>query len=139
MSRPKGHNAAGKLTQNPLTVNRTQDLPAFSIVPQPTTLPRVPFHTLHTPVNARGIILGRQMRCSAKLRTQLTISTVPSTRANRHNGTFTLSSILLKFTLCNLHALNTNRTHRSVHVRPQAPVSEYRRVKTRERCRSFGR
>jgi hypothetical protein len=44
LSRPQGHSAAGKITLteklNDLIGNRTRDLPACSIVPQPTTLQR---------------------------------------------------------------------------------------------------
>jgi hypothetical protein len=44
LSRPQGHSAAGRITSieksNDLTGNRTRDLPACRIVPQPTTLPR---------------------------------------------------------------------------------------------------
>jgi hypothetical protein len=44
LSRPQGHNEAGRIrsieTANNLIGNRTRDLPACSIVPQPTTLPR---------------------------------------------------------------------------------------------------
>jgi hypothetical protein len=46
LSRPQGHNAAGRIrsieTSNDLIGNLTGDLPACSIVSQPTTLPRVP-------------------------------------------------------------------------------------------------
>jgi hypothetical protein len=46
LSRPQGHSAAGEFrsteNSNDLIGNRTRDLPAFSIVPQPTTLPRAP-------------------------------------------------------------------------------------------------
>jgi hypothetical protein len=47
LSRPQGYNALLEgLSQlkksNDFIVNRTRDLPACSIVPQPTTLPRAP-------------------------------------------------------------------------------------------------
>jgi hypothetical protein len=45
-STPQGHNAAGKIRSteksDDLIGNRTRDLPAFSIIPQPTTLTRAP-------------------------------------------------------------------------------------------------
>jgi hypothetical protein len=45
LSRPQGHSAAGRIRSikkaNGLIRNRTRDLPAGSIVPQPTTLQRV--------------------------------------------------------------------------------------------------
>jgi hypothetical protein len=43
-SRPQGHNAAGRSRsiKNPIIGIQTRDLPACSIVPQPTTLPRTP-------------------------------------------------------------------------------------------------
>jgi hypothetical protein len=45
LSRPQGHSAAGRIRSieksNDLIGNQTRDLPACSIVPQPTTLPRV--------------------------------------------------------------------------------------------------
>jgi hypothetical protein len=44
MSRPQDHSAAGRIRSteksSELIGNRTRDLPACSIVPQPTTLPR---------------------------------------------------------------------------------------------------
>jgi hypothetical protein len=44
LSWPRGHSAAGRIRSieksNELIGNRTRDLPACSIVPQPTTLPR---------------------------------------------------------------------------------------------------
>jgi hypothetical protein len=47
LSRPLGHIAAGSIGQieksNDLIENRTRDLLAFSIVPQPTTLPCATF------------------------------------------------------------------------------------------------
>jgi hypothetical protein len=50
MSRPQGHSAVGRITSNEkpnnLIENRTRDLPAFRIVPQPTTLPRAPTYYL---------------------------------------------------------------------------------------------
>jgi hypothetical protein len=46
MSRPQGHSTAGKIRliekSNELIENRTRDLPACSIVPQPTAPPRIP-------------------------------------------------------------------------------------------------
>jgi hypothetical protein len=46
ISRPQGHNAAGSIRSieksSDLIGNRTRDLPACSIVQQPTTLPRAP-------------------------------------------------------------------------------------------------
>jgi hypothetical protein len=46
LSRPQGHSAAGRIRSieksNYLIGNRTRDLPAYSIVPQPTTLPLAP-------------------------------------------------------------------------------------------------
>jgi hypothetical protein len=46
MSRSHGHNAAGRIRSIEKSynfiANRTRDLPARSIVPQPTTLPRAP-------------------------------------------------------------------------------------------------
>jgi hypothetical protein len=43
---PQGHNAAGRIRStekfNDLIGNQNRDLPAFNIVPQPTTLPRGP-------------------------------------------------------------------------------------------------
>jgi hypothetical protein len=45
LSRPQGHSAAGRIRSieksSDLIGNRTRDLPACSIVPQPTALPRV--------------------------------------------------------------------------------------------------
>jgi hypothetical protein len=44
LSRPQGHSAAGRIrsteNSNDFIWNRTRDLPACSIVSQPTTLPR---------------------------------------------------------------------------------------------------
>jgi hypothetical protein len=41
LNRIQGHSAAGMIENcNDLTGNRTRDLPAYSIVPQSTTLPR---------------------------------------------------------------------------------------------------
>jgi hypothetical protein len=49
LSRPQGHDAAGRIRSNEksndLLGNRTRDLPACSIVHQPTTLPRAPVVT----------------------------------------------------------------------------------------------
>jgi hypothetical protein len=45
LSRPQGHSAAGRIRSMEkihLSGTRTRDLPACSIVPQPTTLPRAP-------------------------------------------------------------------------------------------------
>jgi hypothetical protein len=46
LSRPQGHSAAGRMKpiekSNNLIGNRNRDLPACSVVPQPTTLPRAP-------------------------------------------------------------------------------------------------
>jgi hypothetical protein len=46
LSRSEGHRAAGRIRlfekSNDLTENRTRDLPACNIVPQPTTLSRAP-------------------------------------------------------------------------------------------------
>jgi hypothetical protein len=46
LRRPQGHSAAGRIRSteksNNLIAIRTRDLPACSIVPQPTTLPRAP-------------------------------------------------------------------------------------------------
>jgi hypothetical protein len=46
LSRPQGHNPAGRVRpiekSNDLIGNQTQDLPACSTVPQPTTLQRGP-------------------------------------------------------------------------------------------------
>jgi hypothetical protein len=46
LSRPQGRNAAGRFRSiekySDLIGNRTCDLPACSIVPQPTTLPHIP-------------------------------------------------------------------------------------------------
>jgi hypothetical protein len=46
LSRPQGHSAAGRIRSieksNDLIGNQTRDVPACSIVPQPTTLPRSP-------------------------------------------------------------------------------------------------
>jgi hypothetical protein len=46
LSRPQGHSAAGRIRSikksNYHIGNRIRDLPACSLVPQPTTLPRVP-------------------------------------------------------------------------------------------------
>jgi hypothetical protein len=59
LSQPQGHSVAGRIRSieksNHFIGNRTRDLSACSIVPQPTTLPRVPLfayievkeHTLH--------------------------------------------------------------------------------------------
>jgi hypothetical protein len=56
LSRPQGHSAAGRIKSieksNDLIGNRTGDLPACSIVPQPTTLPRAPYPAS----NARVIV-----------------------------------------------------------------------------------
>jgi hypothetical protein len=50
LSRPQGHSAAGRIRSieksDDLIKIRTRDLPACSVVPQPTTLPRAPLHTL---------------------------------------------------------------------------------------------
>jgi hypothetical protein len=47
LSRPEDHSAAGRVRSieksNILIGNRIRDLPACSIVPQPTTLPRAPY------------------------------------------------------------------------------------------------
>jgi hypothetical protein len=47
MSRLQGHTAAGSIRSieksNELIGNRTRDIPACSMVPQPTTLPHAPF------------------------------------------------------------------------------------------------
>jgi hypothetical protein len=47
LSRPQGHSAVGRIRSidksSDLIGNRTRDLPACSIVPQPTTLPRAPY------------------------------------------------------------------------------------------------
>jgi hypothetical protein len=52
LNRPLGHNAAGIIRSikkfDDLIGNRTCDLPACSIVPQPTTLPRAPQHPAPT-------------------------------------------------------------------------------------------
>jgi hypothetical protein len=49
LSRPQGHSEAGRTRwiekSNDLIGNRTRDLPACSIVPQLTTLPRAPIHS----------------------------------------------------------------------------------------------
>jgi hypothetical protein len=46
LSQPQGQSAAGRIKSieksNDLIGNRIRDLPAYSVVPQPTTLPRVP-------------------------------------------------------------------------------------------------
>jgi hypothetical protein len=46
LSRPQGHSAAGRIRSieesDDLIGNRTRDLPACSIVSQPTTLPHAP-------------------------------------------------------------------------------------------------
>jgi hypothetical protein len=45
LSRPLGHSAVGRIRyieKIHLIVTRTRDLLAYSIVPQPTTLPRAP-------------------------------------------------------------------------------------------------
>jgi hypothetical protein len=46
LSRPKGHSTAVGIRSikksNDLIVTRTRDLPACTLVPQPTTLPRAP-------------------------------------------------------------------------------------------------
>jgi hypothetical protein len=45
LSRPRGHSTAGRtrpIEKSNDIGNRTRDLPACSIVPQPTTLPRAP-------------------------------------------------------------------------------------------------
>jgi hypothetical protein len=51
LSRPQGHNSAGRLRSteksNDIIGNRTRDLPACSIVPQPTTLPCAPWFSWH--------------------------------------------------------------------------------------------
>jgi hypothetical protein len=48
LSRPQGHSGAGKIRSiaksSDLIENRTRDLPACSIVSQPTTLPRAPLN-----------------------------------------------------------------------------------------------
>jgi hypothetical protein len=49
LRRPLGHSAAGKIRQiekSTSYVNRTGDLPACNIEPQPTTLPRAPYITV---------------------------------------------------------------------------------------------
>jgi hypothetical protein len=47
LSQPQGHSAAGRIRSikksNDLIGNQIRDLPAYSIVPQPTTLPRAPY------------------------------------------------------------------------------------------------
>jgi hypothetical protein len=53
LSRPQGHNAAGRIRSTKKSNdidNRTRDLPACSIVPQPTTVPR--FHLLYIILNS---------------------------------------------------------------------------------------
>jgi hypothetical protein len=49
MSRPQGHSAAERIRSieksNDLMGNRTRDLPACNIVPQPTTLPPAPAYS----------------------------------------------------------------------------------------------
>jgi hypothetical protein len=49
LSRPQGHSAAGRIKSTEksydLIGNRIRDLPACSIVPQPTTLARAPFRS----------------------------------------------------------------------------------------------
>jgi hypothetical protein len=61
LSRPQGHNAAGRIRSieksNDLIGNRTPDLPAYSIEPQPTTLPGYPTR-LYTSVNVAWISTG---------------------------------------------------------------------------------
>jgi hypothetical protein len=50
LSRPQGHSAAGRIRyieKIHLIGTRTRDLPACSIVPQPTTLPRAPYINLY--------------------------------------------------------------------------------------------
>jgi hypothetical protein len=46
LSRPQGHSAAGRIRpiekSSDLIENRTRDIPACCVVPQPTTLPRAP-------------------------------------------------------------------------------------------------
>jgi hypothetical protein len=53
LSRPQANSATGRITSieksNELIGNRNRDLPAYSIVPQPTTLPRpIGLHNLWT-------------------------------------------------------------------------------------------
>jgi hypothetical protein len=48
LSRPQRHNVVGRMMSNDLIGNRTRDLPAGSIVPQPTTLPRAPLNSGYT-------------------------------------------------------------------------------------------
>jgi hypothetical protein len=49
-SRPQGHSAAGRIRSIEKSIdlirNRTRDIPACSIVPQPTSLPRAPHEYL---------------------------------------------------------------------------------------------
>jgi hypothetical protein len=50
LSRPLGHNAAGRIRSIEkiyLEKKRTRDLPAYSIMPQPTTLPRSPHRGMY--------------------------------------------------------------------------------------------
>jgi hypothetical protein len=51
LSRPQGHSAVGRIRwiekSNDIG-NRTRDLQACSIVPQPATLPRAPMYTVYT-------------------------------------------------------------------------------------------
>jgi hypothetical protein len=47
VSRSRGYSAAGKMTnkKNDLIWNRTREIPACSIAPQPTTLPRAHYYS----------------------------------------------------------------------------------------------
>jgi hypothetical protein len=60
--RPQGHSVAGSTMSieksNYLIVNQTCNLPACSVVPQPTTLLCAPSYLLHSPVYANALLRG---------------------------------------------------------------------------------
>jgi hypothetical protein len=74
LSRPQGHNAVGRITpiekSNELIGNRTRDLPACSIVPQPTTLPRAGLrtvsHKIHYTCKLKCLIFWKLLSAFAK-------------------------------------------------------------------------
>jgi hypothetical protein len=69
LSRPQGHSAVGRIMSieksNDLIGNRTRDLPACSIVPQPTTLPRAP-DSNQVSVEHRSDALPQECTCSVQ-------------------------------------------------------------------------
>jgi hypothetical protein len=77
LSRPQGHSAAGRIRSteksNDLIRNRTRDLLACSIAPQPTTLLRVPLYSGSAYANT---ILNVTKNLKIKIRSILTESVI---------------------------------------------------------------